>query len=180
MKKRFIEGKTFYLRALDKKDLKGPYLAWLNDPEITKYMTTGLFPQTKDKLKAFYERISTDPNAVYFAIVDKKTHEHIGNVKLDKIDWINRRCEFGILIGDKRHWGKGICTEATRLVVGYAFTKLNLNKVCLSVVETNVAAIKCYRAAGFKQEGFLREMHHDHTRNKYVGHLVFGILKRDF
>lgn len=180
MEKRFVEGKTIYLRALEESDLEGSYLSWLNDPEVTRYTTTGLFPQTKEKLRAFYQKISSDPTAVYFAIADKKTHAHIGNVKLDKIDWINRRCEFGILIGEKRYWGKGIGKEATRLAVEYAFTKLNLNKVCLSVVETNVAAVKCYRSVGFKQEGVLEEMHHDHTRNKYVAHLVFGLLKRDF
>lgn len=180
MEKPFIEGKTFYLRALEESDLDGPYLKWLNDPEVTRYMTAGLFPQTKKDLRSFYEKEVLARNAVYFAIVDKKTNKHIGNVKLDKIDSINRRCEFGILIGNKKYWGKGLCREVTKLVVEYAFTKLNLRKVCTGTVEENKAAIKCYKSVGFKVEGVLREMHHDHTTNKYVNHVVFGLLKREF
>lgn len=180
MEKPFIEGKTFYLRALEESDLDGPYLKWLRDPEVTRYMTAGLFPQTKKDLRSFYEKAVLDRNAVYFAIIDKKTNKHIGNVKLDKIDQINRRCEFGILIGDKKYWGKGLCHEVTKLVVEYAFTKLNLRKVCTATVEENKAAAKCYKSVGFKVEGVLREMHHDHTTNKYVNHVVFGLLKREF
>ena len=180
MKNFFIVGTKIYLRALEEEDLEGDYLKWLNDPEVNAYMTSGLIPQNKRMLKAFYDSISSDPNSVYFAVVDEESGKHIGNVKLDKIDWINRRCEFGILIGNKEFWGKGICKEATKLVVEYAFTKLNLRKICIILVEENKAALGCYQSVGFKEEGKLRETHHDHTKNKYVDHILLGLLRREY
>ena len=180
MKNTFIMGKKIYLRALEEDDLEGGYLKWLNDPEVNIFMTAGLMPQTKSMLKSFYDAIAADKNSVYFAIVDRESDRHIGNAKLDKIDWVNRRCEFGILIGDREFWGKGICKEATRLVVEYAFTKLNLRKVCIGVIEENEAAVKCYKSVGFKEEGRLRETHHDHRNGKYVSHLLFGLLRREY
>jgi len=176
----FIVGEQIYLRALEEEDLEGDYLKWLNDPEINIYMTAGLIPQNKRMLKAFYDSVNADPNSVYFAIVDKKSNKHIGNIKLDKIDWINRRCEFGILIGDKNFWGKGICKKATKLIVEYGFTKLNLRKICIGVIEENKAALNCYKSVGFKEEGNQREMHHDHTKQKYVGHILLGLLRKEY
>ena len=180
MKNAFIIGKQIYLRALEEEDLEGNYLKWLNDPEVTSYMTTGLFPQTKRMLKDFYDKICTDSSSVYFAIIDKESDKHIGNTKVDHIDWVNRRCEFGILIGEREFWGKGICAEVTKLIVEYVFTKLNLRKMRIDTIETNESAVKCYKSIGFKEEGRLKEMHHDHTQNKYVDFLIFGLLRRDY
>lgn len=175
MKNAFLIGKQTYLRALEEEDLEGNYLSWLNDPEVTGYMTTGLFPQTKKMLRQFYESASADKNAAYFAIIDKETDKHIGNTQLYKIDWRNRRCEFGILIGDRDYWGKGICKEALQLLVNYAFTKLNLRKMCINVVKENAGAVKCYTSVGFKLEGEQKEMWFDTKTNKYVSNLWLGL-----
>ncbi len=173
----FIIGEKICLRGLERSDLEGRYLDWINDPEVTTFMTAGLFPQTMEKLERYFSSISNDQYGVYFAIVDKSNGKHIGNAKLENIDWINRRCEFGILVGEKSYWGKGVATEATALAVEYAFTKLNLRKVQLEVVEDNIAAVKCYEKVGFKKEGLLREM--NHFRGKYLNVICMGILKSE-
>src|SRR5206468_7752591 len=58
-----------------------------------------------------------------------------------------------------QHWGKGYGTEATRLMVQYAFDTLNLNRVWLHVLEYNERGIRCYEKVGFKKEGLLRQEH---------------------
>ena len=58
--------------------------------------------------------------------------------------------EFGIIIGDKKYWGKGIGFEATKLILDYCFNKLKLNKVTLTTSEFNKRAIKLYKKLGFK------------------------------
>ena len=72
IKEVFLRGRQIYLRALEENDLEGNYLEWINDTEITTYMTTGLFPQTKEMLQQYYKSVSNDRNAVYFAIIDNK------------------------------------------------------------------------------------------------------------
>ena len=81
---------------------------------------------------AVFYQIRIDNRHVFIdAILNKKTGAHIGNIKLGDINWIHRFSELGIMIGDKRYWGKGYGEEACKLVLAYAFDRLNLNKVIL-------------------------------------------------
>ena len=170
----YLSNKNIGLRALSKEDINENYLSWLNDSETNVFMAAGVMPKRIEDLEEYYQAISKDRNAVHFAIIDMKTKAHIGNVKLFSIDWRNGICEFGILIGDKKHWGKGIATDATKMIVEYAFTKLNLRKVSLGVLKDNIGAVKCYEKAGFIHEGCEKKMYW--ANDKYCDSLRMGIF----
>ena len=53
-KSAFMAGSQVYLRPLERTDLTERYLGWLNDPEVTRYMETGIFPTTMQDLEKFY------------------------------------------------------------------------------------------------------------------------------
>lgn len=97
----------------------------------------------------------------------KENDAEIGICGFDKIDYINRVATYGIFIGDKEHWGKGYGSEALLLLCEYAFNKLNLNKVKLTVYSFNQRAIKAYEKCGFKitgvepEEAFIDGKYHD-------------------
>ena len=61
-----------------------------------------------------------------------------------------KSAQFGLLIGDKNYWGKGIGKEVTKIVTNWAFKELGLKKVGLGVIANNIAAINVYKKAGFK------------------------------
>lgn len=174
----FLSGSKSYLRPLERADLNERYLSWLNDPEITRYLETGAFPATVQDLEKFYAQVTGSPTEVIFAIAERKSDQHIGNVKLGPINWVHRRTMFGILIGDQKFWGKGIGEEVTRLMVDYAFNRLNLHRVGLVVFEEHQSAVRCYEKVGFKVEGCLREqMYLDGT---YKNHLWMGLLRSEY
>ena len=154
---RFIEGERIYLRAITADDATDEYLSWLNDEETTRGLASGIFPSTRADLQSFVEKVQSNRNVVMFAICDKSTNTHIGNIKLDNFDWIARTCELGLLIGNKNYWGKGIGFEVCRLTIQYAFTDLNFRKILLAVYENNPAAIHLYKKLGFVEEGRLRK-----------------------
>jgi RimJ/RimL family protein N-acetyltransferase len=84
---------------------------------------------------------------------------------------------FYIGIADKTNWSKGYGSEATELMVHYAFSTLNLNRIQLHVAKENKPAVKVYQKAGFKIEGTLREaMYH---KGQYCDFYVMGILRSD-
>lgn len=56
MKTPFIIGDRIYLRPLEREDLNEKYLKWLNDPDVNRYLESGLFPSTRDGLEEFYKR----------------------------------------------------------------------------------------------------------------------------
>ena len=174
---RFIEGNTIYLRAIEQSDANDRYLSWLNDEEVTRGLASGVYPSTLDDLKKYVEQISGSKNAVMFAICDKENDQHIGNIKLDNFDWVNRTCELGLLLGDRAYWGKGIGTEVMRLTVSYAFQQLNMRKVLLAVYANNPAAIKLYEKVGFKKEGCLRAQ--IFSKGEYIDKYFMGIFSNE-
>lgn len=113
-----------------------------------------------------------------FAIVDLETDELIGNVGFPRIDYINRVAEFGIFIGNKDYWGKGYGVEATQLILDFGFNVLNLNNIYLKVYSYNQPAISCYKKAGFKEAGRLREAKQI-AQEKY-DEIYMDILAREF
>lgn len=176
--KAFLRGEKVYLRPLERADLNDTYLGWLNDSEVTRYLETGAFPTTLQDLEKFYEGVTGSRAEVMFAIVDRKSHRHIGNAKLGPINWVHRRALFGILIGEKDFWGKGIGEEVTRLMAEYGFLRLNLNRIGLAVFAEHESAIRCYQAVGFKIEGkFREEMFLDGI---YKDRLWMGLLRSEY
>ncbi len=61
--------------------------------------------------------------------------------------------EFGITIGNPGERGQGYGTEATRLLLDYAFTVLGVHNVWLDTLAYNIAAIRAYEKVGFREIG---------------------------
>jgi RimJ/RimL family protein N-acetyltransferase len=159
-------------------DLGERYLAWLNDPEVTRYMETGLFPSTAEDLERYFQSVIGLREQVALAVVHKKSGLHIGNVKLGPIHWIHRAATLGILIGDKKFWGQGAGEEATRLTVEYGFYKLNLRRIGLGVFAEHESAVRCYEKVGFKVEGRFRE--ELFQGGEYKDRLWMGLLRSEY
>ena len=53
--------------------------------------------------------------------------------------------------------GRGLGREITRLVLAWAFDVLGVHRIELEVLAGNAAAIRCYQACGFRQEGVRRQ-----------------------
>jgi RimJ/RimL family protein N-acetyltransferase len=174
----FAQGSRVFLRPLEREDLNARYLSWLNDPEVTRYMETGAFPTTARDLEKFYDEVTGSRNQIILAVADKKSGQHVGNVKLGPIHWIHRCATFGIMIGDKRFWGRGVGLEATRLMVEFGFDRLNLRRIDLGVLAEHDAAVRCYEKAGFKVEGRMRES--VFQDGKYGDRLWMGLLRSEY
>ena len=146
-------GKRIYLRELKEEDASQEYCNWLNDPIVNKYLETR--STSIKELKEYIKEKKENENCIFLGIFIKDIDKHIGNVKLEPIDWNNKKATLGILIGDKNYWGKGICTIVMKLVTEYAFEKLGLEKIDLGVLSENKAAIICYLKSGLKIDNFI-------------------------
>ena len=171
----FLPGKNIDLRPLTPADATGNYAQWFNDREVVHYMLNGSFPMSVKALAEFIDHSLTSKNDLILAISSKEGNRHIGNVGLHRIDWIRRSAEFGIVVGEKSYWGKGMATEATRMICDYGFTRLNLHRIWLGVHADHKAAIKSYENVGFTIEGKLR--HDMFTDGKYADRLIMGLLR---
>jgi len=171
-------GARVRLEPLERSHLSTRYLSWLNDPEVTRYMETGIFPTTAEDLEHFFRSVTGSREQVVFAIIHKESGQHIGNVKLGPIHWVHRGATFGIMIGEKKFWGQGLGEDATRLAAEYGFFRLNLRRIDLGVFAEHEAAVRCYEKIGFKVEGRFRE--ELFQGGEYKDRLWMGLLRSEY
>jgi len=138
-----------------RRDLLPLYTRWLNDFEVVRNLAMGMHPMTLDAEGEWYERAKMDPHT--FLIYAREPLRPIGGTGLHEVNHKHRTAEFGIFLGEKDFWGKGYGTEATRLMLDYAFTGLGLHNVLLRVYSYNVRAQRAYSRAGFREFGRRRE-----------------------
>jgi RimJ/RimL family protein N-acetyltransferase len=70
---------------------------------------------------------------------------------------VHRSAELQIRIGDASARGRGLGSEAVRLLVEFGFRDLNLHRIWLRVFRSNTRALRTYAAAGFVKEGIMRD-----------------------
>ncbi len=157
MRAPFLVGSRIYLRSLEKADLEGDYYQWLNDQEITRWMQNGIFPNSAESMQDYYRSMSSSRTDMLLAIITQDEERHIGNIGLSHLNQLFRSAEIGILIGDKKSWGKAYATEAISLLAAHAFRRLNLNRISAGAVAENIGCIKAFKKAGFIQEGVNRQ-----------------------
>ncbi len=176
MRNPFLVGEKIYLRPLERDDAI-ILLPWVNDPDViaTLMMYT---PKNLQTELEFIERAYKSDTEIILGVALKGSDKLIGTTGLHRIDWKNRHCMFGILIGDKTEWGKGYGTETTRVMVNYAFEILGMHRVWLHVYEYNQRGIRAYEKAGFVREGVLREDRYHNGR--FFNTLVMGMLRSEW
>jgi RimJ/RimL family protein N-acetyltransferase len=147
-----IEGATIRLRPFTLEDVRQPhYLAWMNDPAVTRYLEAGRTCQDLASLTAYFEAHEW-PTFLFLAI-ETLACWHIGNIMLGPISRHDRRAEVGIMIGEKGEWGKGAGTEAVGLMCQLAFDRLGLDKLTAGFVADNVGSGRVFFKNGFRIEG---------------------------
>ena len=178
MRRPFLVGQKVYLRLLEESDIGEEYVGWLNDYEVTRYLETGKFPSTPEAIRKYLERFQDSTTHLVFAVVDRETDQHIGNVTLDRINWIRRTADTGLMIGRKGFWGKGYAFEAWSLIIEYAFQRLGLRKIIAGAVADNVASIAVLKKLGFRVEGTLRQ--EVLVDGEYRDTVRLGLLREEF
>lgn len=145
-----------YIRPLRIEDALISY-KWRNNSKI--WELTGSKPDTDITPEIETTWIKDVINRVdekRFAICIADTNEYVGNVQLTGIN--NKKAEFHIFIGETQFWGKGIGENATKLVLEYGFSKIDLLEIFLTVNEQNLKAIKIYKKLSFMEIGLKLNM----------------------
>jgi ribosomal-protein-alanine N-acetyltransferase len=166
----------YYVRPLAEDDLDGPYPSWFEDQEVCRYNSHGKFFMSKAQFAAYVSQ-TKNPDRLVWAICHT-VDGHIGNIGLQDISLINRTAEFAIIIGDKRHWGKGVGLLAGRRLVEHGFGKLNLERIYCGTAATNEGMKRLAIAIGMRLEGTRRQ--HLFLEGTRIDVLEYGILRAEF
>jgi len=163
-------GENVYIKILDVEDVSGAYLNWMNDEEVTEFLESRWNSYTLNDLKEYVRMMSENPNNFFFGIYLNDNNEHIGNIKIGDINQYHKYADIGIVIGDKKKWGRGYASEAITLATKYAFKTLHLNKVFAGIYENNIGSYKAFLKANFYDAGRLKK--HLMYKGKYVDKII--------
>jgi diamine N-acetyltransferase len=146
-----VQGQRVGLGAL-RHDLIPAYLRWRSDPEVMRGTGASSQAPTVEAVQAWYEQATRPGNReVHFTIYDLDDLAPVGTALLVRVDQHAGTAEFGLTIGERRNQGLG--TEATRLVLDWAFTVMGLHNILLVTFSWNLPAIRAYSKAGFREIG---------------------------
>ena len=169
-------SKDYFVRALTEEDLEGPYPDWFEDQDVCRYNSHGKFFKTKAYFFEYLSGLNREGQIVW--AICHVEDGHVGNVSLQEISFINRTAEFAIIIGDKRHRGRGVGILAGRMILLHGFDKLNLERIYCGTAASNEGMKKLASAMGMTLEGTRRQ--HLYLEGARVDVFEYGILRGEF
>ena len=158
-------------------DDAGPYVqAFADDPALARMV--GFEAPTRAQVRRLFARESRDRargECVRLVMADR-ADDFRGLILLHSFDWSNRRADCGLLVALAAR-RRGMALESLRLVVGWAFATLGLQRVGLATLPSNEATQRLAEKAGFLREGILRA----YTRewDEPIDNVVFGAVPGD-
>jgi len=141
-----------------RRDLAATYARWVNHLDVRPGLGT-LGVHTRETEEKWVDEqvakgVERPPANVNFTIYDRSDDAPVGTAGLFALSYVHSNAEFGIAVGERR--GQGLGTEATRLVLEWAFRTLGLRNVMLGALAWNEGAIRAYERAGFRRIGIRR------------------------
>ncbi len=174
-----IQGKRVRLRSIERSDIPR-FVAWLNDPQVTRGLLLALPLSSVDEEK-WFDSMQARPMEEHQLAIEVMTPGgwvHVGNCGFHNLDWRNRSGEVGLFIGEKQMWGQGYGSDVMRLLLRHGFNTLNLNRIYLHVFENNPGAIRSYEKVGFVHEGRLRQ--DVYKEGQYLDVLIMSVLRAEW
>ncbi len=148
---------------------------WRTSLEVAGFMYSD-HAITEDEHAAWFARLPDDDTKRYWMIADDD--KEIGLAYLYGIDAPHRRCHWGFYIVDAgaRKRGAGYYVEC--LVVSEVLDRMNMNKLCCEVFETNEAVWRMHEKFGFKREGLY--CRHVLKNGEFHNVVALAMLKSDW
>lgn len=147
---------------------------WRSDGDVNRYIRRGY--KTLGEIRQWYRAyFSVEANRLLGILVDGQL---IGYCSIEHINLDDKKCEVGILIGEKAYWHKGIGSAVVRELLKRAFTELSMHRVEAVIHADNVASIHCFARAGFHLDGTLRDA--KYRDGRYVDLLLYSILDSEW
>jgi RimJ/RimL family protein N-acetyltransferase len=122
----------------------------MQTPSNNPFILTATLSYDLNQLKNFIDTCNNRSDVYLFGIFTNMENVHIGNIKFDEINLVNKSATFGILIGDKDFRGKGFAKEAIIASVLWLKDNYDIETIKLGVDHDNISALNLYLKLGFK------------------------------
>lgn len=147
------------------------------DPLVQRFSWPRAEPYTEADARDYYaavERARREEREVGFALVSPGDDTDVfGGASLHAVELAERRAAVGYWLAPHAR-GRGVATHATRLLAGWGFEHLGLERLDLTCGPDNGASQRVAERCGFTREGLLRS--HVRFKGGRRDTLVYGLL----
>ena len=172
--KELLVGERIKIRPTTLHD-KRKVFEWLTNSNLTKEMM-GL-PNYPDAKIPTWDEFDNDYTDHYFngsdpmngqCFIILEMENEVGQINYNAIDNVKKVTDLDIWLSDKKHTGRGIGTEAIKLLCEYLYEKFGCEQIVMSPSKRNKKAIKSYEKAGF----IMTDIELDESEKDYEDNVV--------
>ncbi|MEH6535109.1 MAG: GNAT family protein [Psychroserpens sp.] len=172
-----LESERLFYRAYKKEDAE-VLLNMRSHKAVSTYMDTAIPKRILDTEKRIegYHTAFAENRGITWTIIDKNSHQLIGDFGIWRIDRQNSRGEIGYILHPD-FWGKGYMTEAFNTLIRFGFNDINLHSFEANVNIENENSKALLLKFGFKLEACFREnFYYD---GRFLDSEIYCLLKSD-
>ena len=154
------------------------FMRWINDRDLVRF-NSSYAPVSEGQHRDWFAAVARRKDMRIFTIALEQDGASlpIGSCSLRNIDMLTRSAELQIRIGEANHRGRGLGRRVVGLLLDHGFGDMNLNRIHLEVLVSNIRAIRVYRDCGFLEEGTRRQA--AFRDGAYQDILLMAILKSE-
>ena len=146
------------------------WVNWLNNKKNSTYTNRKFIKHTIESQKLFIKKKLKSEKSKIFKILYNKVF--IGVVEIDSIDYFNKHCDIGFMLGDENYFNKGITTHAVKICLKIA-KKMRLRIAYGKCYSENLASVKVFKKNGFKKIALFKNYYLSMNKKKTYDMVYF-------
>ena len=177
----FIEGEVIDLCVPNGEDwVLDQWYRWFNNQETTKYLEQGVFPNSLENQKRYYESLLQSKDRIVLLIKPKDFDYFVGVASLSFINLSQRQCSFSMVIGKKDDSPNSMyyAMETKCRMTEHAFENVGVERITSGQVVDLIKWQRWQVLFGYQIEGIFRN--HFRRGNKVYDLMMSSCLIEDY
>lgn len=158
----------------------GPMTEGLSDVGTVEWLVSVPHPYDHQESVRWVEEVAPggwrDGTLLFLTVADADDDSFLGEVGLTELALADRRVELAYWLAPWAR-GRGVMTRAVRLMLGWAFDELGIERVDWAARADNHASRAVAEAVGFRVEGVRRDRFHRRYDGARYDEQVAGLLR---
>lgn len=169
-----LESKRILLRSVEETDLLSLLeLQW--DADLMRHMI--FKPLSLESQKQWFKSLGNERIAFSVFFKQGDTHDLVGLATLNNINFLHQRATWGMKLL-KTNQGKGIGYEASVMLLDFAYSHLNINKIQADVIEENTVSCRLADKVGATREGLMCDYYFQ--MGSFRNAILYGLTREVF